>query len=468
MNLELAKIKSIHFVGIKGVAMTALAIIAKELGKKVSGSDVAEVFPTDATLNSHKIQYVRGFSPQNIPFEIDLVIYTGAHQGAENIEVKAANQRGIPSLSHGKALGLFMEGKRGISIAGSHGKTTTSAMIATILTEARLDPSYAIGCGEILNLHTPAHAGKGDYFVAEADEYATDPGRDATPRFMWQRPELLVITNIDFDHPDVYSNITEVQRAFVALTANVGKTVVCNSDDPATREIIPRIHKNIITYGTQNEPEYTLSNISVKNQRTLFQVRHTTSDLGVFSLSIAGRHNTLNATASLVSLLILGIPLEKIRTGLKTYTGTKRRLELIAAKNGKLLYDDYAHHPAEVVATLEAARSYHRKRRLVVIFQPHTYTRLLALLDKFAACFSQADIVVITDIYASAREEPIPEFSGYNLYELLKMKKKEVFFAPKKEDVLQYLGSSTRENDLIVTMGAGDIYTWLSSIVRVL
>ncbi|MBI3342632.1 UDP-N-acetylmuramate:L-alanyl-gamma-D-glutamyl-meso-diaminopimelate ligase, partial [Candidatus Gottesmanbacteria bacterium] len=215
---KLQQSKRIYFVGIKGVAMAALAIWAKESGKLVAGSDVGEEFPTDEELKKAEIPVHEGFDEAHLAaFKPDLVIYTGAHGGRDNLQVQEAIKRGVASVPHGKALGMVMEGKRQISVAGSHGKTTTSAMIATILTEAKLDPSYAIGCGSIKGLGAAGHAGKGEWFVAEADEYVTDPGHDRTPRFLWQKPEVLVVTNIDYDHPDVYQDLSAVQQAFVAL-----------------------------------------------------------------------------------------------------------------------------------------------------------------------------------------------------------------------------------------------------------
>ena len=239
--------KHIHLVGIKGVAMAALAVYLKEAGTPVSGSDVADEFPTQQELKSKKIKIFTGFDAERIKkLKPDMVYYTGAHGGRDNVEVNAAIEQGIPVFPHGQALGEIMKASRQIVVSGSHGKTTVSAMIATLLTHARLDPSFAIGCGSIQGLGAAGHKGNGKWFIAEGDEYVTDPGHDPTPRFLWLGPEILVVTNIDYDHPDVYPTLSSVQEEFVALQKKADVTIV-NLDDPNSR---PLLHgKNVITYG---------------------------------------------------------------------------------------------------------------------------------------------------------------------------------------------------------------------------
>lgn len=468
--MNLTKIKSIHFVGIKGVAMAALAIVAKEMGKKVSGSDVAEEFPTDPVLHRFGIVYHKGFKSKHIPQNLDLVIYTGAHQGVNNVEVQEAIRRKISVLPHGKALGLFMQGKRGISVAGSHGKTTSSAMIAHILTKANLDPSFAIGCGEIVSLQTPAHAGSGEWFVAEADEYVTDPVADLTPRFLWQYPEVLLITNIDYDHPDVYKNLDEVKKAFIRLTQNVTENgiVILNRDDEESMSIVSQINKSIVTYGEHTEANFRLINISFKEGQTEFEIENKNKNIGAFTLKIPGKHNALNATGVVATLVSKGIDGVVIQDALKTFTGTKRRFELVTETNGKQLFDDYAHHPREIAATLSAARAWFPKKRIVVIFQPHTYSRTKSLLTGFAQSFNDADQVILTEIYASVREKPITGINGQLLVQETKKHHKDVVFAQFRNDVIDYLRTQTRENDLILTMGAGDIFNWLGELKKTL
>lgn len=466
MHKKLSHINRIHFVGLKGVAMTALAIIACELGKIVTGSDIDEEFPTDAVLRRFGLSSLTGFSSSHVPEGTDLVIFTGAHSGADNPEVKEAARQGIPVLPHGKALGLFMVGRKVISVAGSHGKTTTSAMLAHILMRGGYDPSFAVGCGEILSLGTPAHAGKGDYFVAEADEYVTDPLHDLTPRFMWQKPSLLTITNIDFDHPDVYKNLDMVKQAFLNFTGNVDLDgdVVINIDDPVCRSILPQIQRRVVTYGSGEDSQFRILNFEFKDQKSSFSI----AGLGQFTLKVPGVHNIYNAAAAAATLTQLKIPVTVIEQGLSTYRGTKRRFELICAKHDKLLIDDYAHHPREIEATLQAARKWFPGRRIITVFQPHTFSRTKSLFTEFSSCFSGADTTLITEIYPSARETVISDISGKILYENILKQETDVHFAPKKADVLQYLRSNSRPGDVIIVMGAGNIYSWLHDVSGVL
>ncbi len=466
MQIDLNCIKKIHFVGIKGVAMTALAIIAKEMGLKVTGSDVEEEFPTDVQLHKQQIKHFIGFAPQHVTAGTNLVIYTGAHQGRSNIEVQSAIQKDIPVLPHGKALGLFMQGKRQISVAGSHGKTTISAMISHVLYKADYDPSFAIGCGEILSLKTPAHYGQGDFFVAEADEYVTDPMHDDTPRFLWQKPECLVVSNIDYDHPDVYRNLAAVQEAFKKFTHRITSTgfAVINLDDLPSTQILKHINCPIVTFGQEKTAQYRCSQIRFQDQISTFQISNKEKKIGDFTLKVPGEHNILNATACAAALLELRIPLSQIISGLASFIGTKRRFELVSDKNGKLLYDDYAHHPAEIRATILAVKRWFPNKRLLVIFQPHTYSRTQALLKEFAQSFTHADVVILTDIYASARETVIPGFDGSLLFSQTLKYQKSCYYAPEKTDVLKWLKHNIQDNDLILTMGAGNIYTWLPEI----
>ncbi|RJR15548.1 UDP-N-acetylmuramate--L-alanine ligase [Candidatus Microgenomates bacterium] len=468
-QFNLQEIKHIHFTGIKGVAMTALAIIAKQMGKMVSGSDIDEIFPTDETLSEAHIAVSHGFKPENVPADTELLIYTGAHNGHSNPEVVAAAQKGIPVLPQGKALGIFMADKRAISVAGSHGKTTTSAFVATLLESAGLHPSFAVGCGAISHLHTSGQWGSGAYFVAEADEYVTDPSFDSTPRFLWQDPEILVITNIDFDHPDVYENLEAVQAAFAKLIRKMPDKglVIINADDQPSVSLLPHIKQQVITYGLEHESDFRIKNIAWQQDVTRFEL-HTRAGVQIYEIRIAGTHNVLNATAAIIAAHHVGLDQKHTQQGLSAFVGTKRRFEIVSEKNGKLLIDDYAHHPHEIKATLEASRKRYPNKRLVVIFQPHTYSRTQALLSEFANSFIVADEVVITDIYASAREQKVSQVSGETLVEKIKLYNKNVYYHPDRASVIKYISSQTHQNDVIMTMGAGDIFTWLGELVTAL
>ncbi len=428
--------KRIHFVGIKGVAMASLAVWYKEAGYMVTGSDVEEEFPTDEVLAKAKISIFPDFDPRNIGGRIKphLVIYTGAHEGRENEEVVEADALGIPTLPHGKALGLIMEGKKQISVAGSHGKTTTTAMIASILSHAGHDPSWAIGCGEVRGLGLPGHFGKGDIFVAEADEYVTDPGHDATPRFMWQHPDILVITNIDYDHPDVYASLSDVQAAFAKLQKQAKVTI-------------------------QGE-DFQVTHVGFGDERTFFTLAQNGMKLFDFTLKVPGKHNALNAAAAAMAARHIGLSWEQIAKGLLAFEGTKRRFELVGEIGDVKIIDDYAHHPNEIMATLEAARDWYPKRRIVAVFQPHTYSRTKALLSEFSRAFGSAHEVILTDIYASARETETLGLSGKTLVEETAKHHPHVYYAPDFTAVKKRLSAQMQANDVIIFMGAGDIYAW--------
>lgn len=470
MKLEPAKIKKIHFVGIKGVAMTALALWAIEAGFQITGSDTDEEFPTNAPLTRAKIKVLSGFSSANVRQKElpNLVVYTGAHGGRDNPEVETAIDLGIPVMAHGQALGAAMAGKRQISVAGSHGKTTTSAMIATILSRAGLDPSYAVGCGEIFGLGASGHYGGGEWFVAEADEYITDPGHDATPRFLWQKPEVLVVTNIDWDHPDVYPSLASVQAAFVKLSRQrTGiKLVLVNTDDPASKPLFDDNPDNIFSYGFSPRADLQIAHIGFGQERTFFTLKQKGVLVGEFSLKVAGRHNALNAVAAASACRAVGLSWEEIRRGLLTFAGTKRRFEKIGTMGSVIVYDDYAHHPREIEATLKAARNWYPQERIIAVFQPHTYSRTKFLLHDFAKAFSAADMVITTDIYPSARETSNLGISGETLAGEVVKYHARAYYAANERKVAELISQKKKEGDVIILMGAGNIYTWGKKIMQ--
>ncbi|KKW09757.1 MAG: UDP-N-acetylmuramate-L-alanine ligase [Microgenomates group bacterium GW2011_GWC1_49_7] len=456
--------KRIHFVGIKGVAMAALAVWAKEAGYLVTGSDVEEEFPTTEVLAKAKISIFPDFDPRNIGGRIkpDLVIYTGAHGGRENEEVVEAEALGIPTSPHGKALGQFMKDKKQISVAGSHGKTTTTAMIATVLSHADYDPSWAVGCGQIRGLGLPGHYGKGEFFIAEADEYVTDPGHDTTPRFLWQHPDILVVTNIDYDHPDAYVSLAAVQDAFVKLQEQSKLTLV-NADDPASNVLMNR---NVMTYGFSKRAEFQVTHVGFGEERTFFTLAQNGMRLFDFVLKVPGKHNALNATAAAIACKQLGLSWQEIAKGFLAFEGTKRRFEFVGTFGGARVYDDYAHHPTEITAQLAAVRQWFPNDRIIAVFQPHTYSRTKALLAEFATSFVHANEVILTDIYASARETETLGISGKTLVEETAKYHQHVFFAPDFAAVQKLLTKHTQSGDVIIFMGAGSIYTWSHSYVE--
>jgi UDP-N-acetylmuramate--alanine ligase len=460
-------IKNIHFVGIKGVGMTPLAIIAQEAGFKVSGCDVDKEFITDALLTKAGIKPLIDFSESHIE-NCDLLITTGAHGGFENIEVIKSKSLGIPVWTQGEAVGKFMDGElfknsfEGISVAGSHGKTTTSAIIATILKENKQDPAFLIGTGDIPSLGSSGHFGKGKYFVAEADEYATEPKHDHTPKFLWQHPQIGIVTNIEFDHPDLYSSMEQLETAFLNFAKNIkpsGVLIAC-IDDFETAKILKMHQGRIITYGFSESADFNIRRVSVSPEKTFFWVRTKDAQLGEFSLNIAGEHNALNALAAIIVCLELGLSLENIKKGLLAFRGTKRRSEFIGKlASGALVYDDYAHHPTEIKSTLEAFKKMYPNKKIVCIFQPHTYSRTKSLFEQFTTSFSSASELILTDIFPSLREIADDTVSSKILAESVSKVKNDVLYLPKLEDVIKYLDQkSFNDSYIIITMGAGDVY----------
>ncbi len=452
-----------HLVGIKGVAMAALAVYLTESGVRVTGSDVPDEFPTDEELMRLGVRVDVGFSPAHIEGKNrpDVVYYTGAHGGRDNPEVQAALASGIPAFPHGEALGVLMKGSRQIVVSGSHGKTTTSAMIATLLTHAKLDPSYAIGCGTISSRFAAGHKGASDWFVAEGDEYITDPGNDRTPRFMWLTPEILVVTNVDFDHPDAYPDLQAVQDAFLALQKKTKVTIV-NADDKNSRVLLTG--KNVLTYGYSPASDFRITHVGAGRERMFFRLEERGVFIAEFTIKVPGNHNVSNAVAALVAAHTAGVSWEVLREGLLEFTGTKRRFEKLGEAHGVTFYDDYAHHPAEVRATLAAARLWYPKTRIIAVFQPHTYSRTKALLSEFAHAFGDADTVILSDIYASAREHDTLGLDGATLVTETARYHTHVLYGKGYTEVKHHLDHEAHAGDVVIFMGAGDIYVWAKSL----
>lgn len=457
-------IKKAYFIGIKGVGMTALAVFMKQKGIEVTGSDVENSFHTDRILKMYGIKIKKGFHASNVPQNADLVITTGAHGSFKNPESQEAIKRGIRTVSHAQALGEAMEGKIGISIAGSHGKTTTTAMTASVFKYAHLDPSYGIGAASIPMLGSGGHFGKGKYFITEADEYLTAPGIDDKPRFLWQNPQVVVLTNIEYDHPDAYKNFDDIFAAFQKFCLKVplqGLLVLC-LDDPHIKSLKKRLPKTIpiSTFGFSPKADFQISQYKIRNKKAIFSLKYKNLDMANITLNVPGRHNAQNAVAAFIISHHFSVPIPMIVTGLENFQGSKRRFEQVGNLGDILLYDDYAHHPTEIVETLKAIKEIFPQRRIIVIFQPHTYSRTKALLNDFALAFLSSDeLILVTEIFSSAREVKDEAISSKLLVdETLKRGKANIHYLPTKKDILTFLEKNKRQNDIIITMGAGDIY----------
>jgi len=468
--LFLKKVKRIHFTGIKGVGMTALACCARDLGIKVSGSDVAEIFVTDKVLKQQKIAWKIGFSAAHLRPRPDLVITTGAHEGLKNPEVLAAAQQKIPVLTQGQALGEMMAGKEGISVCGVGGKTTTSAMIATVLSFGQRYPSYAVGVAAIDPLGPGGKFDKGREFVAEADEYANSPAVDNRPKFSFQKPKIIVVTNIEYDHPDIYQDFNQTQKAFTAFFTGLSKDglLVACADNQNTWETVKDLGVNRQTYGFYSKADWQITKSFFGLGQTIFSLAYQGVIIDDVKIKVPGRFNVLNATAAFAVATHLGLDARVIKAGLANFGGTKRRFEFIGQAKGIKLYDDYGHHPNEIKEILLAAKKWFPQNRLLVVFQPHTYSRTKALLADFAKAFGLADLVVITDIYSSARETDNLGMNGEVLTQEIKKYQNDVVYQPGEAQVAAFLGQRALPGDVIITVGAGSIFQWHRSILQAL
>lgn len=457
--IDILSAKNIHFTGIKGVGMTAAALCAQDRGAIVSGSDLEESFDTDKVLKSREIQVKTGFGIENIDSDVDLLIYTGAHGGVNNPQVLHAKQKGINTISHAQAVGQLMAGKIGFSVCGVGGKTTISAIISTILQYADKNPSYLVGVARIRGLEYPGKYNfKSKCFVAEADEYATSPGSDNTPRFMFQSPTTIVCTNILHDHPDVYKDINQVKEAYYNFFQKLPQDglLIINGDCQNSLDTSKDINANKVLVGTNENNTYRITHTKIIDGQQHITVL---ADNKTFNLviNVPGLYNAKNTVMAYVALLRYGLGEEVIKQGLLEFKGTNRRFERITEQNGILYYDDYAHHPEEIKATLKAARGWLPDKKIIAVFQPHTYSRTKTFLNEFTKSFEEADQVIVTDIFPSAREKPDPSISSQILADRISQIHPQANFVS-DSDLVKYLKENQKSEDVIFTLGAGDVY----------
>jgi UDP-N-acetylmuramate--alanine ligase len=458
-------LKRIHFVGIGGAGMSGIAEILREYNREhdleVSGCDLAESEVTDR-LRELGIRVEMGHSPEHLE-DVDLLVISSA-VAEGNAEVKEARRRGITVVRRAEMLGELMRLKYGIGIAGTHGKTTTTSLVGTVLTEARLDPTVIVG-GRLRLLGTGARLGASDYLVAEADEFDRS--------FLRLTPVVAVITNVDRDHLDTYGSLEAIQDAFVEFANRVpffGRLIVC-LDDPGVQRILPRVlDRRIITYGFSPQADVTAYDLEVHPGGSHFGVRLRGDrrlgriDLGRIELPIPGRHNVLNALAAVGVGLSLRIDFDTITKAIAGFEGVHRRFEHIGSWRGAAVIDDYAHHPTEVEATLQAARQSFAGGRVFAVFQPHLYSRTQDQIEEFGRALLAADLVVVTDIYPS-REKPIPGVTGELLVESARRHgHRNVHFCPAWKDAPALLDEAG-EGDVVITLGAGDVNRLGQSLV---
>jgi UDP-N-acetylmuramate--alanine ligase len=449
--------EKVHFVGIGGAGMSAIAVVLLAKGVPVSGSDLKE------SRNTRRLQELGarifiGHRPENVE-GADLLVVSSAIP-ERNRELSRARELGLEVLPRAAMLNMIMEGGRGIAIAGTHGKTTTTSMVTMIMREAGLDPTYVVG-GELNDIGSNAHAGEGEYVIAEADE--------SDGSFLLLRPWAEVITNVEEDHLDFFKDgeeVLEYFRRFVALVPPEGIVVLCG-DDPGAISLAESGKARKVTFGEGKDNDFRFENEKYFAGGSSFDVIERGKPLGDISLQIPGLHNIRNAMAALALALSVGVDFEAAAKALRAFRGVMRRYQLVDKVHGIKLIDDYAHHPSEVKTTLEAA-AMEKAERIVVMFQPHRYSRTAALWREFGRSLLGADLVILTDVYA-AGEDPQPGVSGKLIMNALLEEdpSKQVVYIPKRSLLGEAAAHFIRSGDLVLTMGAGDISQCAAEIAEI-
>jgi UDP-N-acetylmuramate--alanine ligase len=439
--------QQIHFVGIGGSGMSGIAEILLNLGYRVTGSDQKRNDAVERLAELGAKIFI-GHAATNIE-DAHVVVYSSA-VSRENVEVQAARQQQIPTIPRAEMLAELMRLKYGIAVAGTHGKTTTTSMVGAVLAEGHHDPTIVVG-GRVTSLGANARLGQGEFLVAEADE--------SDGSFLKLAPTIAVVTTIDAEHLDHYGNLDAIRDAFVAFVNRVpfyGSAVLC-LDEPNIQRLIPRIEKRIVTYGLESGADLVARRVRLTGMTSRFEVFHRLSLLGELTLRIPGRHNVLNALAAVGVGLDLEIPFAAIQKALAGFSGVQRRFQVLGSAGGVTVVDDYGHHPAEIRATLAAAKAGFESR-VVTVFQPHRYTRTLHLRDEFLTAFNLADVLIVMDIYA-AGEAAIPGVTAEDLADGIRAHghRDVTYLGNDRTRVVEHLSEIVRRGDLVITLGAGDV-----------
>ncbi len=444
----------LHFIGIGGIGMSAIASVLLERGFRVSGSDLSENAVTQR-LTRQGATIFKGHRAENIA-GADLVVYSSAVR-PENPERRTAEESGIATWRRARVLSEIMRGGKSIAVSGTHGKTTTTSMVSLALLEGGMDPTLVIG-GELDALSGNARNGRGEWVVAEADE------SDAS--FLDMNPDRIIVTNIEADHMDFYRNMDHLIGTFGDFLGRLrpgGKAIAC-ADSPTVMKLVREMSVSALTYSVDN-PEADMTPREIRHLSKSGGIRFTAQfkgqSLGTVRLKIPGRQNVANALAAILTALDVGCPFEAATRALAGYAGAKRRFQVKGTSNGITIIDDYAHHPTEIKATLSAARSAlgsKRGRRIVGVFQPHRYSRTASLAPEFGRAFREADLIVVTDVYA-AGEDPIEGVNGSSIYnQVVADGHPQVYYVPTTMDVAAFLKPRLASGDMLFTLGAGDVW----------
>jgi UDP-N-acetylmuramate--alanine ligase len=439
----------VHFVGIGGSGMSGIAEVLLNLGYAVSGSDLKRS-ATTTHLEARGARIFEGHAAANVAGVQVVVTSTAVH--ADNPEVIEARQRGVPVIPRAEMLAELMRMKYGIAVAGSHGKTTTTSMVAMVLDRGGFDPTVVVG-GRLGVLGSGARLGKGEFMVAEADE--------SDRSFLKLSPTIAVVTNIDREHLDTYRDLQDVQDAFVGFVNKIpfyGAAVLC-LDDPPVQDILPRVERRLVSYGLSWHAHISARDVELTPTGANYTAVQRGVALGPIALNVPGAHNVLNSLAAVAVGLDLGVGFDRIREGLAAFTGVDRRFQVRGDEGGILVIDDYGHHPTEIRATLAALRTRAGARRTLVLFQPHRYTRTHHLWDEFCRAFHQADALLVTDVYA-AGEEPIEGATGEALAAAISARgHQQASYAGDLKTAGARLAEAARAGDVVLTLGAGSVWT---------
>ncbi len=439
----------IHFIGIGGISMSALAEICLNKGYEVSGSDMNSSSMTEK-LQSQGAKIYIDQKKENIADDLDMIVYTAAIH-PDNEELMAAKDKNILTISRAAFLGQIMrEYKNSIAVSGTHGKTTTTSMLSTIFDLTNLDPTILVG-GNLKSIGGNVKIGNSQNFITEACEY--------TDSFLNFNPKIAIVLNIEADHLDYFSGIDEIKASFNKFGKLLPKDghFIINADSPNTDSILHDVKATVIKYGQNSSNDVVMTNIIYDdNGCGSFDLIYFGKDLGTFKLSVPGIHNIYNAASAIIASIISGIDVEHIKDSIVKYTGVGRRFEIKGNYNDALVVDDYAHHPTELKATLSASKKL-KKSTLWCVFQPHTYSRTKSLLNEFSEAFYSADKVIITDIYA-AREDDPGDIHSKDLVEKLYHNNVDVMYISQFEEIVDYLKENMKPNDLLITAGAGPVY----------
>jgi len=437
----------VHMVGIAGAGMSGIARVLREQGARVSGSDL-QINGITNNLENIGVQVYAGHSSSNLKEGVDLLVISSAIP-ADNVEVQAALALNIPVIKRGQMLARMVNTHQGLAVAGAHGKTTTTSMLYSALAGCGLDPTLIVG-GEIQGTQLNARLGQNEFFVVEADE------SDAS--FLDIKPYIAIVTNIENDHMDFYESMDRMQDAFTQFLNQVTPDgfALLYGGDKNIQKIKNSISARTLIYGEDNSYDYCLMNWKPSGMGSIFDVYCHGRYLGQLELSIPGKHNALNALAATAVAMELGQNFNQVKAALQSFPGAKRRFQVVAVIGKKIIVDDYAHHPTEIKATIEGARQFHQGR-LMVVFQPHRYSRTKLLAEQFGTSFLQADLVVITDIY-SAGENPLVDISGELVYRAARNAGCNVVYIPTTDEAEEFILKELQDDDLLITMGAGDIW----------